>query len=421
MAILGKTPDGYIDQDIERQFEEENPKKQANRSAFEIDKGRIVHSAAFRRLQGKTQVLGVGERDFYRTRLTHSLEVAQIGRGICNEIENPKGFKIDTDLVEAICLAHDIGHPAFGHSGEKFLNKLMFEQGGFGANAQNLRVVTFIETKRKEGGLNLSRAALDGLTKYPVVFSGKDSEREKPEFVYSDDAALFKWIKTGVRARNKASRPVECEIAEWADTLAYSVNDIEDNLRAGLLDFVEMERRADEIAQECSKHGVEKKEIIEKAKALQTKLILEPGNLREKKAALKRWTSGTIFSLISGCTFYIRDKEEASNRYRHGFRVPERNKRESKILKATALVLAFKDPRVVTLEFKGRKILERLYEAFCAEPTLLPRDFQELISHQKKATKRIVGDFISGMTDAYAGEYYSRLFEPGKGSFYQDV
>lgn len=419
MAVIGKKPAGYSDQDIDRQFAEENPNKQANRSAFEIDKGRIVHSSAFRRLQGKTQVLGVGERDFYRTRLTHSLEVAQIGRGICNEIPNPRDFRIDTDLVEAICLAHDIGHPAFGHSGEEFLNKLMFKEGGFGANAQNLRVVTFIETKRKEGGLNLSRAALDGLTKYPALFEGKRLQRKKPEFVYKDHRKLLAWIKAEVL--NKTSRPIECEIAEWADTLAYSVNDIEDNLRAGLIDFVEMKRRADDITRECREYNVEKNEIIEKAKYLHERLILEPKNLRERKATLKKWTSGTIFSLISGCKFYLRDSRERSNRYKFGFEVPQKNKRESKILRATARVLAFKDPRVVTLEYKGRKILEKLYSAFCDRPSLLPRDFQELIADDKSQTRRIVADFISGMTDTYAGEYYCRLFDPGKGSFYQDV
>ena len=419
MPIIGKKPAGYSDEDIDRQFEEENPEKQASRSAFEIDKGRIVHSSAFRRLQGKTQVLGVGERDFYRTRLTHSLEVAQIGRGICNEVANPEDFQIDTDLVEAICLAHDIGHPAFGHSGEAFLNKMIFEHGGFGANAQNLRVVTFVETKRKEGGLNLSRAALDGLTKYPVLFKKEEFEHKKPEFVYSDHAELLAWIKTGVR--NQRLRPVECEVAEWADTLAYSVNDIEDNFRAGLIDFTEMEHRADEIAEECKKYEVTGEEIVERARYLQRKLVVEPETLRERKAALKSWTSETIFLLIKGCKFLLRNEHEPSNRYRYGLVVPEENIRQSKVLKATALVLAFRDPRVVTLEYKGKKILGKLYESFCDDPTLLPRDFQELISKNPSKTKRIVADFVSGMTDSYAGEYYSRLFDPGEGSFYQEV
>jgi dGTPase len=266
MFLIGYKPKGYADEDVARQFEELRPEKQANRSAFEIDKGRIIHSAAFRRLQGKTQVLGAGRRDFYRTRLTHSLEVAQIGRGICNEIPPIPQFKVDTDLVETICLAHDIGHPPFGHSGEEYLNKLMCGDGGFGANAQNLRVVTFVETKREQGGLNLSRAALDGLIKYPVIFQKSKFRGRKPEFVYKDHADLLEWVKSGVR--NRRERPVEGEIAEWADTAVYSANDIEDNFRAGLLDFQEMEKRANEIEAACTGYKITVADI----KALARKL-----------------------------------------------------------------------------------------------------------------------------------------------------
>jgi dGTPase len=418
MFIIGGKPEGYVDHDIARQFEEPDPEKQAKRSAFEIDKGRIIHSSAFRRLQGKTQVLGAGRRDFYRTRLTHSLEVAQIGRGICNEIPLIEKFKVDTDLVEAICLAHDIGHPPFGHSGEDFLNKLTYSNGGFGANAQNLRVVTFVETKREDGGLNLSRATLDGLTKYPVLFDEEKFRGKKPEFVYRDHADLLKWIKEGVQ--NPPARPLECEIAEWADTSVYSVNDIEDNFRAGLLDFLEMEKRAEEIADAC-KGQATGQEIKDLARKLRDELVVKPTTLRQRKVALKRWASSTIFSLIKGCEFCVRDPNEKSNRYKYGFRIPEGNKRTSKMLKATALVLAFKDPRVVTLEYKGRKVLGELYKTFCDHKDLLPRDFQELIAKDDKNTKRIIADFVSGMTDTYASEYYQRLFQPGEGSFYEDV
>jgi dGTPase len=419
MFMIGRKPEGYTDEDIDRQFEEAHPDKQAKRSTFEIDKGRIIHSSAFRRLQGKTQVLGAGRRDFYRTRLTHSLEVAQIGRGLCTEIPPMQEFTVDTDLVETICLAHDIGHPPFGHSGEDFLNELMYDDGGFGANAQNLRVVTFVETKREDGGLNLSRAALDGLTKYPTLFHKKKFRGQKPEFVYRDHADLLQWIKKGVR--NPLERPIECEIAEWADTAVYSVNDIEDNFRAGLLDFQEMEKRAGEIEAVCKGYKITKSKIKVLARELHNELVVKPTTLRQRKVALKAWTSSTIFSLINGCRFYVRDPKEKSNRYKYGFRVPEANIRTSKLLKATALVLAFKDPRVVTLEYKGRRVLEKLYKTFCDHTNLLPRDFQELIAADKKNAKRIIADFVSGMTDTYASEYYQRLFQPGEGSFYEDV
>src|SRR6202795_1428652 len=192
MILLGKIPKGYSKWDAER-FEDEGKKqggKDDVRMTYEIDKARVIHSAAFRRLQGKTQVLGVGERDFYRTRLTHSLEVAQIGRGLCREISRPKEFAPDPDLVEAICLAHDIGHPAFGHSGETCLHEKMLCAGGFGANAQNLRIVCFVESKRPNGGLNLTRAMIDGLIKYPRLF---DPERyaKCSKFVCRDDETLI--------------------------------------------------------------------------------------------------------------------------------------------------------------------------------------------------------------------------------------
>jgi len=296
----------------------------------------------------------------------------------------------------------------------------MYSNGGFGANAQNLRVVTFVETKREDGGLNLSRATLDGLTKYPILFDEEKFRDKKPEFVYSNHADLLKWIKDGVL--NLPVRPIECEIAEWADTSVYSVNDIEDNFRAGLLDFLEMEKRAEEIAAACKGQTITAGEIKESARKLRDELVVRPTTLRQRKVALKRWTSSTLFSLIKGCEFYTRDTNEKSNRYRYGLRVPEANKRTSKLLKATAFVLAFRDPRVVTLEHKGTRVLGELYKAFCDHKDLLPRDFQELIgAKDERDTKRIIADFVSGMTDTYASEYYQRLFQPGEGSFYEDV
>jgi dGTPase len=432
MAILGKVPveTGYAQYDAERQFEEAHPEKQQNRATFEIDKGRIVHSSAFRRLQGKTEVLGVGERDFYRTRLTHSLEVAQIARGICTEVENPADFTINTDLVETIALAHDIGHPPFGHVGEDHLHSLMLQEGGFGANPQNLRIVSFVETKLAGGGLNLTRATLDGLTKYPRLFSRSDfidehghpilegTKPKKPKFVYDHHAGLLAWIKEGVK--NSAAKPIEGEIADWADTAAYSVNDIEDNLRAGIMDFLEMRKRADQISA-LTGGVITPTDVVETAEELYKKLIVEPQTFRDRKMRLKAWTSETIFRLISGCKFVVRDKNEQSNRYKYGFEIPNENKNLSKLLGSAVTVLCFKDPRVLTLEHKGKYVMTELFNAFVSDHTLLPRDFQELIEQDPAMRKRLIADFISGMTDTYAMNYYARLFEPGEGSFYEDV
>ena len=200
------------------------------RTDFERDRARIIHSAAFRRLQGKTQVFTAGEGDFFRTRLTHSLEVAQIAKGLALR------FGADTDLVEAISLAHDIGHPPFGHAGEYELKKLMKPYGGFEANAQNIRILTKLESKSEQyEGLNLTRAVIDGQLKYKVAFS-----RDEQKFVYQEDMKTVEWASDEASAEagglKKKWKSFECEIMDWADDIAYAVHDLEDGLHAGYID-----------------------------------------------------------------------------------------------------------------------------------------------------------------------------------------
>jgi len=435
MHLLGKlhVADGYSEWDCER-FHYEDPAKDKNRSTFEIDKARIIHSASFRRLQGKTQVLGVGARDFYRTRLTHSLEVAQIGRGLTREARNlPAEFKINADLVEAICLAHDIGHPAFGHSGESTLNEKLWDHGGFGANPQNLRLVTFIESKHPEGGLNLSRAALDGLIKYSEPFDGSGKFRRKSKFTYKDDAQLVSEIKGGRRGKS-----IEAQIADWSDSVAYSVDDIEDTFRAELLDFFEMRRRADEIStavkDTLGKKGIQDDDSVTGVDAIRKlamslhETFVQPQTLRLRKQSIKKWTSRNIATLIRECEVVVRDGEETSNRYKYGLKIPDHAEREAIVLKAIAEVLVFSDPRVRTLEYKGGLVMASLYDTFVkdADNLLLPLDFKEMIEDEEVLKKhgpreRLIADFLAGMTDQYAFQYHRRLFLPGAGSFYEAV
>jgi dGTPase len=329
----------YTEADFERRYNQASP--QANRSPFETDKGRIIHSGAFRRLQGKTQVLGVGERDFYRTRLTHSLEVAQLGRGMCVELASE--FHPNPDLVEAICLAHDIGHPAFGHSGEETLHKLMLRFGGFGANPQNVRIVTFLEAKYDNGGLDLTRATLDGLVKYPWLFD-REKHRDKSKFTYEADADLLNWIKHGVQ--NRTRTPIEGSIADWADQVAYCVNDIEDALRAGLLSFIEMRTRADEISV-AARHDLgsggddsitSPEAIRRRADQLQNNLV-EPTNLRRRKINLKQWTSETIKDLLHDVKIEETHPDETSCRYRYSLSKSAKARSTAAVLKATARLL----------------------------------------------------------------------------------
>jgi dGTPase len=406
----------------------------AIRDDFEVDKGRIIHSGAFRRLQGKTQVLGVGERDFYRTRLTHSLEVAQLGRGMCVELEND-GFLPNADLVEAISLAHDIGHPPFGHSGEDCLHGKMQDSGGFGANPQNIRIVTFLEAKYSENGLDLTRACIDGLTKYPVLYDKALHKGSK--FTYSSepkDIELFHWIKQGVQ--HLEWNPVEGQIADLADQMAYSVNDIEDAIRAGLFNPIDMRNRAEEISK-CAKDKLKKiafkdghkrddvPEITapEAIKAVANDLqvnVFEPEDYRQRKINLKSWTSAQIKKLKKA-KIVKRSETEPSVRYRYGLNVELEAHALIQVLKEAARILVFSDPRVTTLEEKGHFIIEALVDKLRKNYQLMPIDFQQLVNREVASKDRIIADFVSGMTDRYAYHYYGRLFEPGTGSFYEDV
>lgn len=426
--------EAYDKHDCERRGKHQSAA--ARRNEFEVDKGRIVHSAAFRRLQGKTQVLGVGERDFYRTRLTHSLEVAQLGRGLCSELPDAE-FAPNADLVETICLAHDIGHPPFGHSGEGFLHAKMRSAGGFGANPQNLRIVTLLETKYIDSGLDLTRAALDGLMKYPEPYDPTKDQGSK--FTYAsepDDHDLYNWVKQ--EASWRATTPVESQLADWADQMAYSVNDIEDVVRAGLLDFIDMRNRAEDISlrvrnkleKNARKRGVavdyvrpitDPSAIIELAHTFQHEFA-EPKEYRMRKANLKGWTSDAIKKLKNGCRIVKADTTASSIRYRYRLYVPPEAEALATVLKETAFLLVFKDPRVTTLEAKGKFIIDILFESFCNDTELLPLDFQELIKAGTLGSKeRLVADFIAGMTDRYAYDYYKRMFHPGVGSFYEYV
>ena len=232
------------------------------RSPFQIDRDRVLHTPTFRRLQNKTQVFWSGEYDFYRTRLTHSLEVAQIGKSICHWLKSrPDGplaedFFIDPDLVEAVCLSHDLGHPPFGHAGERTLNHLMREHGGFEGNAQTLRLLTERIFSAKRSGMDPTRAFLDGILKYKSLWSElKTATGKNPEhhFIYDDQQAHLDWAMGGhdfplelpPGATRDKFKSIECQVMDWADDTAYSLNDLSDSVRAGFLNIEKIEAWAE--------------------------------------------------------------------------------------------------------------------------------------------------------------------------------
>lgn len=367
-------------------------KKDDPRSPFEVDRSRLIHSSAFRRLQGKTQVLGIGQADFYRTRLTHSIEVAQIGKALALK------HGADPDLVEAVCLSHDLGHSAFGHSGEKVLNEKMKPWGGFEANAQTLRLLSLLELKSSAyPGLNLSRAVLDGVLKYKTPF-GELSAGDPQKFFYDEDIPLVEWIDPDWRS---GQRSFDCQLMDWADSTAYAVHDLEDGLKTGLL-------TAESLEGFIHRYPDHLPALIDRVHKILT------SRSTEQKVAMKRLTSDLInkFVVSSG----TRKTKNPKPRYGVDLFIPPEIRNENRMLVDLVFEIVIEHPRLAHISFKAKTVLSRLFDAFNAKNVgkLLPLDFQDKYNEvvgSDADRARLVCDYIAGMTDSYALKIYSRLFE----------
>ena len=400
------------------------------RGPFQVDRDRVLHTPAFRRLQNKTQVFWSGEYDFYRTRLTHSLEVAQIGRSLCAWLlASTEGFgpdyTIDADLVEAICLSHDLGHPPFGHAGERSLNHFMVPYGGFEGNAQTLRLLTERIFSQRRSGMDPSRAFLDGVLKYKSGWSAlKLASGKAPgnHFVYDEQSRYVDWV-LGERSFPEELVPgkvrdgfksVECQVMDWADDTAYCLNDLADSVRAGFLTESSVRswaERSGAAVGEATPLGDLVRAIvrgrIDSFVGHRIGLYVKAASVVEEE------------NFLSG----------VSNRYRYRISVSDETRRESEVFKKLAFEVVFLSPQLKQLEHKGSLMLRRLWELYHrryveGEPIdgqffqLLPAEHAEEIGSAETACERarLVCDFLAGMTDGYAVRMYQRLFSPGFGS-----
>ncbi|MBA6353306.1 deoxyguanosinetriphosphate triphosphohydrolase family protein [Colwellia sp. BRX8-4] len=422
-----------------------------HRSPFQRDRARILHSAAFRRLQSKTQVMGSGQSDFYRTRLTHSLEAAQIGSGISAQLRNKHAqlsaelFPDDENLIESICLAHDIGHPPFGHGGEVALNYMMRNHGGFEGNGQTFRIVSHLEPFSEFYGMNLSRRTLLGLIKYPQLLTEltqlplpvaphsfrqlKAADWHPAKGLYSDDTEMFDWVLSPLSAddralfqsikktKNKHNKTIfkslDCSIMELADDIAYGIHDLEDAIVTGVVSQQDFEQ-----------------EVITKLKAIDEPWLqdycqrLTAKLFNEQHYIQKEAIGGLVNYLIT--EIYLADLNENSTisftepLLRYNAKLPVNAAKALQIFKDFVFSFVIKQTSIQQLEYRGQQIVMELFEALASDPArLLPKHTKQRWLYAKTHNlneHRVIADYVSGMTDDYATHLYQRLFLPSGSS-----
>lgn len=412
----------YTDADRARRVPEA-PKSSA-RTAFERDRARVVHSSALRRLGAKTQVLGPASDDFVRTRLTHTLEVAQVGR------ELAKALGCDPDVVDAACLAHDLGHPPFGHNGERGLAELTAQIGGFEGNAQTLRLLTRLEPKVTDAdgssvGLNLTRASLDASVKYPWGAAdaprGPDGERTAKFGVYPDDLPAFAWLREGAPA---GVRCLEAQVMDLADDVAYSVHDVEDAVVGGRLDpgvLADAEVRDRVVATVHAWYGTDLPEdALRAAMARLPRLrswVRGFDGSRRALAALKDMTSELIGRSCGAAIEATRATYGSGplTRYAASLVVPEATLAEIAVLKGLAVAFVMAPREAEPLYASQRRLLADLVAELFERPGELEPSFAAdwAAADDDRARLRVVVDQVASLTDVSAADWHARLVGPG--------
>ena len=429
------------------------------RSEGDRDEARLIHSAAFRRLQAKTQVLGLGESDFYRTRLTHSMEVAQIGRGIVQylsksgkaEFEKYQDLLPDMSLITAICLAHDIGHPPFGHGGEVALNYCMKNYGGFEGNAQTLRIVGKIEKYDESYGIDPTRRMLLGVLKYPASYSNlvnqnayAKNEVNKPDWLFQankqkppkcyydidqdivdfifeafdkDDVSKFKCSSQTSDAHGKTKyKSFDCSIMDLADNISYSLHDFEDTISLGL------------ITKDVWQNHFKGKESLFNDHA-ESGLCLSFTEITQKlfsdgSCARKKAIGSLVHLMISNVQ--VIDNGSKCQEPLLKYKVVLESSIEELRTEIFNLVVkkAIKNVNVQQLEFKGQKVIVELFNVLKEDPErFLPESTKKkwLEGCTDNEKMRVICDFIAGMTDTYATKFYERFTTPNRGSIFEKL
>lgn len=354
------------------------------RTAYQRDRDRILHTTAFRRLENKTQVFIITEGDYYRTRLTHTLEVAQIGRTIA------RALRTNEDLTEAICLAHDLGHGPFGHSGEAALNALMQEHGGFDHNHQSLRIVETLERRYPDfPGLNLSWEVREGILKHETEYDRGMAYSFEPE-------------KRGT---------LECQIVNAADEIAYSTADLDDGLRSGMVTAGQLSQVA--LWQEViSEQGIDVGDSIAEM---------------HRHWVIRKMVGREVTDLIRATDEVLQSHDVQSaddvrslgfNAIAHSETMQEKNRE----LKDFLYHNLYRHWRVMRMASKADRFLGQLFRLYVAEPLLLPQQVQDRLAvpeaggdaddDKHESVERVVCDYVAGMTDRYALQEYQKLFDP---------
>lgn len=441
-----------------------------HRNAFRRDNGRLIHSAVFRRLQGKTQLFPNYESDFFRNRLTHSIEVAQIAKGIAEWInastEYFKRYPIDRDLVETAALAHDLGHPPFGHNGEKALDYMMKDYGGFEGNAQTLRILTRLEKKNtldkdfipvKDGrdlrnGLNLCYRTLAAVLKYDAeIPHNRNSGDDLSKGYYYTEKDIVEKVRLNVLGDDsgKQLKTIECQIMDIADDIAYSTYDLEDAFKGGFLSPLGIlssnEKLIDDVAKRAKVSGEDVRMILAKTygqifdddrindlvnsaneRGISEKFDVikltvksagaEAFDFSNRICANGYFRTAHTSSLVSEVMAGI-DVGEVDDRFPSLTQVrlkPEIQK-EVEVRKRYTYCAVIESSKLKVTEFRGYDIVKEIFEALIDDRrkgyNLLPDDYHQLYEQfrDESLKKRVICDFVAGMTDRYAVEFYARL------------